>query len=220
MSFKYILFDLDGTITESGPGIINSVKYALEKMGYPSDDIETLRKFIGPPLKFSYMEYYGMTEEQAEEGIIRYREYYTVQGIFDNSVYEGIISSLKALREAGKKLVIATSKPEKFAKMIAEHFEFAEYFEMICGASMDEKRVEKAEVIAYALDEMGIKTEELDSVLMVGDRKHDILGAKVNNLKSMGVLYGYGDRDELEAAGADYIVEKASEISDLILNLE
>lgn len=220
MSFKYILFDLDGTITESGPGIINSVKYALEKMGYPSDDIETLRKFIGPPLKFSYMEYYGMTEEQAEEGIIRYREYYTVQGIFDNSVYEGIISSFKALREAGKKLVIATSKPEKFAKMIAEHFEFAEYFEMICGASMDEKRVEKAEVIAYALDEMGIKAEELDSVLMIGDRKHDILGAKENNLKSMGVLYGYGDRDELEAAGVDYIVEKASEISDLILNLE
>lgn len=220
MKFQYVFFDLDGTITESAPGIINSVRYALKKMGYPSDDIETIRKFIGPPLKDSYMKYYGMTEEQAEHGITCYREYYTVQGIFDNSVYDGVIETLEALKASGKRLVIATSKPEKFAKMIAEHFAFDKYFDKICGATMDEKRVEKADVIAYALEELGLSEDDLPQILMVGDRKHDILGGKANGLKTMGVLFGYGDLEELQNAGADYIVEHASDISKVILAME
>lgn len=220
MKFHYVFFDLDGTITESAPGIINSVRYALKKMGYPSDDIETIRKFIGPPLKDSYMKYYGMTEEQAEHGIVCYREYYTEQGIFDNSVYDGVIETLEALKASGKRLVIATSKPEKFAKMIAEHFAFDKYFDKICGATMDEKRVEKADVIAYALEELGLSEDDLSRILMVGDRKHDILGGKANGLKTMGVLFGYGDLEELQNAGADYIVEHASDISKVILAME
>lgn len=220
MSFQYIFFDLDGTITESGPGIIASVRYSLEKMGYPSDDTETLKKFIGPPLKDSYMRFYGMTREQAEEAICCYREYYADKGIFENALYEGITDSLRRLKDAGKKLVIATSKPEKYAKMIAEHFGFAVYFDEICGATMDEKLVEKADIIAYAMDKLDLKPENQQKILMVGDRKHDILGAKANGLKSMGVLFGYGDQAELEEAGADWIVSTPSEVAVKILAAE
>lgn len=220
MKFQYIFFDLDGTITESGPGIIASVRYSLEKMGYPSDDIDTLRRFIGPPLKESYQKYYGMTVKQAEEAILCYREYYADKGIYENAVYDGVIESLKSLKEAGKNLVIATSKPEQYAKMIAEHFGFSVYFDEICGATMDEKLVEKADIIAYAIEKLALKEEDRQKILMVGDRKHDILGAKANGLKSMGVLFGYGDLTELEAAGADLIAHTPSEIADRILSAE
>ena len=220
MSFQYILFDLDGTITESAPGIINSVQYALTKMGYEIGNPEKLEKFVGPPLKDSYMKEYGMSEEEAEYGIQCYREYYTEKGIFENSLYDGVIQSLEDLKKAGKILVIATSKPEKFAKQIAEHFDFAKYFTLICGATMDEKRVKKDEVIAYALEEMHISNEMLSQVLMVGDREHDIIGGKKNQLKTMGVLFGYGDLEELEAAGADYIVETAGNIAKTILSIK
>lgn len=218
MNYQYIFFDLDGTITQSDPGIINSVKYALTKMGYEIGEEQKLRKFIGPPLKNSFMQEYGMTEEEAEYGIVCYREYYTEKGIFENSVYDGVIESLEALKKAGKTLVIATSKPEKFAKLIAEHFDFAKYFDLICGATMDEKRVNKDEVISYALDEMHLAEEMQSKVLMIGDRKHDILGGKKNGIDTMGVLFGYGDRAELEAAGADYIVSNALEIAESILS--
>lgn len=219
MNYQYIFFDLDGTITESGPGIIASVKYSLEKMGYPSDDLDKIRKFIGPPLKESYMRFYGMTEEEAEQAIICYREYFTDKGIFENSVYEGVIESLEQLKTAGKHLVIATSKPEEFAIRIAEHFGFAKYFDKICGATMDEKLVEKADIIAYAMDSLGINTEQKKQILMVGDRKHDILGAKINGLHSMGVLFGYGNQTELEESGADYIVNLPIEIGQTILEM-
>lgn len=219
MNFQYLFFDLDGTITQSDPGIINSVKHALTKMGYEIGCEEKLRTFIGPPLKDSFMKEYGMSEEEAERGIVCYREYYTVNGIFENSVYDGMIQTLEELKAAGKTLIIATSKPEKFAKMIADHFDFAKYFDLICGATMDEKRVKKDEVIAYALSSMNIAEEAYSNVLMIGDRKHDILGGKKNGLKTMGVLFGYGDRAELEEAGADYIVENASDIAKVILSM-
>ena len=220
MSFQYIFFDLDGTITESAPGIVNSVQYALRKKGYEIGDPEKLQKFVGPPLKDSFMKVYGMTEEEAEHGIVCYREYYTTKGIFENSLYDGIIETFEALKAEGKILVMATSKPEKFAKQIAEHFDFAKYFTLICGATMDEKRVKKDEVIAYALEEMQISDEMLPQVLMVGDREHDILGGKKNQLKTMGVLFGYGDLEELKTAGADYIVETAADIAKTILAME
>lgn len=220
MKYQYIFFDLDGTITESGPGIMASVKYSLEKMGYPSDDLDKIRKFIGPPLKESYMRFYGMSEEEAERAIVCYREYFTDKGIFENAVYEGVIESLEQLKTAGKHLVIATSKPEEFAKRIAEHFDFAKYFDQICGATMDEKLVEKADIIAYAIETLGLSADSKKQILMVGDRKHDILGAKHNGLHSMGVLFGYGNLEELKEAGADYIVNLPSEIGSRILEME
>jgi len=220
MNVQYILFDLDGTITESGPGIINSVYYAVTQMGYKVEDKSMLRRFIGPPLSESFQKYFKMTEKQAEEGIRRYREYYIDRGMFENTVYEGLEESLKTLKEHGKKLAIATSKPEKFAKQIAEYFKFDQYFDVICGASMDESLVAKADIMANALKELGVSENEKSQVLMVGDREHDIFGAKKNQVVSMGVLYGYGDRPELEAAGANYIVETAADIAKVILQLE
>lgn len=218
MQYQYILFDLDGTITESGPGIMNSVSYAAEKMGRKSIDNEILKKFMGPPLMESMQKYLGMSESEAAKAVAYYREYYAPKGIFETSVYDGLTDTLKKLKEHGKILAMATSKPEKFAKQIAEKFAFAEYFTGIYGASMNETRTKKADVIHYALDSLHIKKEEYHKVLMVGDRHHDIIGAKENGLKSMGVLYGYGDRTELEAAGADYIAETATEIADIILS--
>lgn len=218
MKFKYILFDLDGTITESGPGIMNSVAYALEKMGYEEKDREKLKRFIGPPLTDSMMKYYGMSEEDAAKAVRYYREYYTEKGIFENSVYDGFDESIKRLKEQGLILAVATSKPEPFARRIAEHFEFTGDYACVCGATMDEARIRKADVIRYALNTLGITEEEKHQVLMVGDREHDVLGAKENGLSCMGVLYGYGDRKELEEAGADYIAKTTAEVAEIILN--
>ena len=220
MKYQYILFDLDGTITESAPGILNSVRYALKKMGFSVTDEEELLQFIGPPLVDSMKKYYGMNEEQAEQAVVFYREYFSQKGMFENSVYEGIEKSLKMLIESGKKLAIATSKPELYSVRIVEHFGLADKFEKICGASMDKSRNEKAGVIRYTLETLGIPDEDKGSVLMVGDRRHDIIGAKQNGLDSMGVLYGYGNRNELEEAGADYIAESAMDVAKIILQLD
>ena len=217
MNFQYILFDLDGTITESGPGIMNSVSYAVTKMGYEVKDPGVLRRFIGPPLLDSFQKYFGMTKEQAAEAICCYREYYTAKGMLENNVYEGFEESIKALKNSGKKLAIATSKPEEFAKQIAAHFGFDQYFDVISGASMDESLVAKADIMRNALNILGITDAMKGEVLMVGDREHDIIGAKKNQVASLGVLYGYGDREELETAGADYIVKHASDIAKFIL---
>ncbi|MGN0464840.1 MAG: HAD family hydrolase [Lachnospiraceae bacterium] len=208
--YKYILFDLDGTITDPGEGITNSVIYALNKFGI-FDKKENLYKFIGPPLAQSFQKYYGFDEEKARLGIEYYREYYTVYGMFENIVYDGIEEMLKNIKESGKKILMATSKPEKFAKQILEYFKLDKYFDYVAGATMDEKRVRKAEVISYALSNYQIQS--LEEVLMVGDRKHDVLGAKEVGIDCVGVLYGYGDREELEKAGADYIVETVEELA-------
>lgn len=217
MENKYIFFDLDGTLTESGPGIINSVSYALNRLGVEVKDKDELKKFIGPPLLDSMMQFYGMTEEEAERGIAYYREYYTEKGIFENTVYGGITEALGKLKEAGKVLAVSTSKPEVFARRIAEHFSFDCYFDTICGAALDGSRVNKADVIQYTLETLGIAECDRGKVLMVGDREHDILGAKKNGVASMGVLYGYGNRLELEEAGADYIIDVPAELPAKIL---
>ena len=180
---------------------MNSVAYAVKKMGYAVPDNNVLRRFIGPPLSESFQKYFGMSGEQAEEAIRCYREYYTNGGIFENEVYEGIVESFRVLKENGRKLAIATSKPEKFAKQIAEYFGFDKYFD----------------IMRNALEKLGVTEKMKSQVLMVGDREHDIFGAKKNQVASLGVLYGYGDRTELEAAGADYIVEKANQIAGVVL---
>ena len=208
--YQYILFDLDGTLTDSGMGIVNSVAYSLQKKGIDVEDKEELLKFVGPPLIESYRRYYGYSMEEAVEMVDIYREYYGTKGLYENSVYEGMEEVLKVLKERGKVLIIATSKPEEYARQIVEHYGLSKYFMYVAGSNMDETRTKKAEVIAYALESCNI--QNMNEVVMIGDRKHDVLGAKAMGLDSIGVLYGYGSREELEAAGADRIVESAEDL--------
>lgn len=213
--YKYILFDLDGTITDSALGITNSVKYALNKLNAPIPPYETLCKFIGPPLLDGFRDFCGFDTEKAQKAVKYYREYYETTGLFENAVYEGIPEFLRALKESGKIVILATSKPEKFARLILEHFDLMQYFNYAAGASMDETRNKKDAVIAYALTQCNIKDKSL--AVMVGDRHHDIYGAKVNGISSVGVLYGFGNREELEAAGADYIAEDINALYKILL---
>lgn len=212
--YDTVLFDLDGTLTDPGEGITNSVAYALSKYGIETQDKRELYKFIGPPLKDSFMKYFGFDEAKAEEAIAFYREYFRDRGIFENRVYDDVKDILTKLYDDGKIIVLATSKPEKFALRILEHFDLRKYFSVVAGASMDSSRSKKGDVIAYALS----MCENIDknTAVMVGDREHDIIGAKENSLKSIGVLYGYGDENELKTAGADHIVSTPFDILKLI----
>ncbi len=212
--YSYILFDLDGTLTDPGVGITNSVAYALGKMGIEPPEREKLYPFIGPPLTESFMKYYGFSPEKADEAVECYREYFRDRGIFENEVYEGVRELLASLRAEGKHIILATSKPEEFALKILEHFDLRKYFDIVCGATMDGKISKKGDVIAYALREA--KITDKTTALMVGDRAQDIIGAKANGLDSIGVLFGYGDREELETAGAEYIAERVEDIALLV----
>ena len=213
--YEVVLFDLDGTLTDPGVGITNSVAYALEKYGIKTAKREELYPFIGPPLHESFEGFYGFSREKAMEAVAYYREYYSDRGIFENVVYDGMEELLAKLKEAGKTLLVATSKPELFARMILEHFGLTGYFTYIAGANMDGSRTKKDEVISYAL--MAGNVVDLPKAVMVGDREHDILGAKKVGLASIGVLYGYGSRGELAGAGADYIAKKAEDIAQIVL---
>lgn len=212
--YKTVLFDLDGTLTDPGLGITNSVMYALEKFNIKVEDRTSLYKFIGPPLRESYEKYYGFSDEEISRAVSYYREYYTKKGIYENTLYDGIPEVLEQIKNSGRKVILATSKPEKFAEEILRYFQIERYFDFAAGSAMDETRVKKAEVIAYALEACGIG--DLASTVMVGDREHDILGAKEVGLDSVGVLYGYGGREELESAGATYIVEHVADIINLL----
>lgn len=214
-NYDILFFDLDGTLTDPGLGITNAVMYSLEKYGLPIPERQSLYKFIGPPLTWSFQTYYGFSEEQSIEAVKYYREHYSVTGLFENEVYEGIPELLQELRGAGKTLCVATSKPEKFAVEILEHFGLAEYFHHICGAAFDESRGTKHEVIEYAIGRCG--GPDRGRILMIGDREHDVLGAKQSSLASAGVLYGYGDRAEHEAAGADFIAESVTALREMLL---
>lgn len=213
--YSHIFFDLDGTLTDPGIGITNSVMYALERFGIHVTDRRSLYKFIGPPLIDSFMEFYGFSEGDARAATAAYREYFTDRGIFENEVYPGIPALLSRLRAAGNTLVIATSKPEDFALRIAGHFDFAKYFDCVAGSAMDETRTKKWEVIDYALARCAVSDPR--RVLMVGDREHDVLGAKRCGLPCLGVLYGYGSRAELEDAGAVAVAESVAAVGDYIL---
>lgn len=212
--YKYILFDLDGTLTDPGIGITNSVMYALEKFGIEVEDRASLYKFIGPPLLDSFQNFYGFTKEESELALKYYREYFRPKGLYENHVYDGVEDLLRELKAGGKEMIVATSKPEEFAVEILKHFNLYQYFDFVGGASMDEKRVKKSDVIAYALEKGDVT--DLDAVVMIGDREHDVYGAKQIGVDSIGVLYGYGDYEELKQAGADYIVERPSEILKIV----
>lgn len=208
--YDIILFDLDGTLTDPGMGITNSVMHALKKYGIEVENRETLYKFIGPPLIDSFEKYYGFSHEEAVKSVDYYREYYADKGIYENEVYNGIEAMLQKLSEERKKIILATSKPEPFAREILRHFGLDKYFLFAAGSTMNETRTNKADVIEYALCECGIT--EKSSVVMVGDREHDIIGANKNGIDSIGVLFGYGSREELENAGATYIAESVEDI--------
>ena len=208
--FETVLFDLDGTLTDPALGITNSVAYALSKWNISVKNRSELFKFIGPPLLDSFSEYYGFSDEESRLALKYYREYFTDRGMFENRVYNGIPELLSALKSRNKKLIVATSKPEEFAVRILQHFDLDGYFDFIGGASMDETRVKKADVIQYALDACNISNKA--SVVMVGDRHHDIDGAKLCGLPSIGVTYGYGSIDELKDAGADFIALSVEDI--------
>ena len=212
---KYAFFDLDGTITNPGVGITSAVSYALNKYGIKVADRTTLYPFIGPPLIDSFMKYYDFSLEQSREAVTFYREYYSVTGLFENDIYDGVEDMLQELKKSGVFICLATSKPEEFAVRILEHYNLAKYFNLICGAAMDETRTKKAEVIRYAIDKIDTLNNaptDKSEIIMIGDREHDILGAKEVGLKSMGVLYGYGSNEELKAAGADIIVSSPLEV--------
>lgn len=213
--YDYILFDLDGTLTNPAEGITNSVAYALNKFGINVDDKRSLYKFIGPPLVDSFQYYYGFSRQQSLKAVEYYREYFKVKGIYENEIFMGTVSMLSALKRAGKHIILATSKPEEFALQILKHFNIYEYFDYVCGATMDEKRSHKAEVIQYVVDCYPIKN--LSQAIMIGDREYDILGANQAGIASIGVLYGFGDYGELSNAKATYIVEDMQKILKIVL---
>lgn len=210
MEKKYILFDLDGTLTDSKEGIINSIQYALRCYDKEVKDRDELLPFLGPPLAESFCKYMGFSKEKALEAVGYYREYFSEKGLLENQVYDGAEDLLKALKSGGYELFLATSKPEVYAKQILEHFGLSEYFAFIGGATLDESRLNKADVIRYVLEETQIT--ELSRVIMVGDREHDVRGAQANGIEVIGVLYGYGSFRELQDAGADYFAEAPKDI--------
>lgn len=212
--YQTILFDLDGTLTDPGLGITNSVMYALKQMGYDVPPRQELYKFIGPPLMDSFQMFYGMTEDQAEEAVRQYRVHFRDVGLYENEVYDGIIPMLETLRDAGKQMVLATSKPEEFAKIIMSHFDLDQYVTQIAGATMGPERNQKGQVIAYALKEFNIDPA---TAIMVGDRKHDVIGAKENGLQTIGVTFGYGSREELLSCGAIAAADSPEELCKLLM---
>ncbi|MBQ3099527.1 MAG: HAD family hydrolase [Clostridia bacterium] len=212
---KYIFFDLDGTLTDPFEGITRCVEYALNHYGITVGDRRTLAPFIGPPLADSFIKYYGFTREKAFEAIDVYRERFRDIGLFENEMYDGVPEMLDGLKNAGAKIVLATSKPRVFAERILKHFGLTEYFDLIDGSELDGTRVNKDEVIAHALEALKCKKNE---GVMIGDRLHDIDGAKKNGLDSIGVLWGYGSEDELIGAGADSIAESIDDLTRMLLS--
>ncbi len=210
-----ILFDLDGTLTDPKEGITKSVQHALRAYGIEEPDLEALCPFIGPPLTESFMEFYGFSEADARAAIPHFHEYFVGRGIFENRPYEGIHDMLEGLCRDGFTLAVATSKPEVFAEQILKHFGLRRYFKLVGGADMEEKRVKKGEVIAWTLKRLGVDPEKTP-VIMVGDRRHDVAGAKENGLLCAGVLFGYGSREELLEAGVDYLAESVEKLGEIL----
>lgn len=208
---KNILFDLDGTLTDSGEGIINCAILALEHFGLPIPSREALRVIVGPPLDQSFIRF-GVPKDRTDEAIRVYRSRYTTVGKFENYPYPGILETLQALKSAGHRLFVATSKPEGMSVEILEKFELAHYFDLICGATLDGTRSHKADVIAYLLGQV----ESLENVVMVGDTKFDVLGAKEHGIPTIGVAWGYGTREEMLEAGAVAIAEKPEDLLQLV----
>ena len=214
--YRHLLFDLDGTLTDSAEGIYNSIRYGLDKAGFPVPEPEILKKFLGPPLYDSYQKYCGMDPETSMQAVGYYREYFSERGLFENAVIPGIEELLIRLKHDGYHLHLATAKPEVYAIPILRHFGLYEYFEFLGAATLGKERSHKDEVIRYVLENAGI--EDKRECIMIGDRDNDILGAKVCGIASIGVLFGYGSREELGGAGADYIAGTPGDIAEIVKN--
>ena len=215
MEFNYILFDLDGTLTDSALGITNSIMYALKQFGIFIKDPSVLNDLVGPPLLDAFLNRFKLSEQDANRAIGYYREYYSDRGIFENVVYAGIPELLFKLKNEEKKIILATTKPIYYAEKILAYFDLMKYFDFVAGSNLDGSRQDKGEVIQYAIDQMHIM--EKQKVVMVGDRKHDIIGAKKCDIKSIGVLYGYGYKRELKEAGSDIIVETVAQLEGVLV---
>lgn len=213
--YQYLLFDLDGTITDSETGITRCVEYALNHFGIRVNNLSELSPFIGPPLLDSFKEFYNFTDEQAVIATEKYRERYTDKGIYENELYPGIKELLAEAHRKGRTVILATSKPEVFAKRILDYFELSSYFSFVAGSGLDGSLHTKTDVINHILRSNDIK--DLSTVVMIGDRKHDIIGANNVGIDSVGVLYGFGDYKELSEARATYIVKDISELRNLLL---
>lgn len=212
--YDIILFDLDGTLTKSEFGIIGGAIYALSKFNIVPENKEELKKFIGPPLAVSFREYYHFSEEKTKEAVGYYQEYMREKGIYEAPLYDGIKELLEELKQRGKRMFVATSKPGVFATQIIRNLQIEHYFEGIVGSNLDGTRADKAEVITFLLDKYAVSDKS--KVVMVGDRKYDINGAKRTDIDSVGVLYGYGDKEELVTAGATHIVSTPVELIDIV----
>ncbi|WP_338115945.1 HAD family hydrolase [Paenibacillus monticola] len=211
--FTSILFDLDGTLTDPKEGITKSVEFALNKFNIQVEHLDELLSYIGPPLVDSFMEFHAFSAEQAQQAVVFYRERYSSIGLFENKVIDGIPQLLEDLKNLGYSLYVATSKPTVFAEEILKEYKLDSYFKHIVGSNLDGTRSKKQEVIQYVLDQNLIQPEH---ALMIGDRKHDIIGAIGCGLECLGVTFGYGSEEELRQAGADQIAYRVEEISDLI----
>ena len=193
--YEYLFFDLDGTLTDSCEGIYKSFEYALGFYGIEVKDLNTLKPVLGPPLKDSFMDMYGFDEKTADEAVAKYRERFSVTGLYENRVYDGVYEMLSALKEKGYFIALATSKPEKFARVILKHFELEKYFDFIAGATIGGNISTKEDVINHIINSLNITDNS--KILMIGDRKYDLIGAREFDIDAMGVLYGYGSVQEL-----------------------
>ncbi len=213
MTYKNILFDLDGTLTDPKLGITNSIIFSLNKLKIEAPDNDDLVHFIGPPLSESYESTYQLTGDRNHLAIDYYREYFSDKGLYENKVYEGIEELLKTLTAEGRRLFVATSKPVTFAEQIIDYFHLGSYFEAIAGSELDGTRAQKHEVISHVMQHYDLNAEDC---VMIGDRKHDLIGARRNDMDAIGVLYGYGSLVELEDEKPSKIVESVQELSDYL----
>lgn len=227
--YTHILFDLDGTLSDPKAGITGCVQYALKALGIEEPDADKLEPFIGPPLKDSFREFYGLDEEQADFAVQKYRERFKEQGIFENTLYPGMKELLKRLKEAGCVLAVASSKPEVFVNRILQFFDIGDYFKVVVGSELDGTRSRKEEVVAEALkrlftdekiadENIPYKSIPYESIAMVGDRKFDVSGALEFGLHPIGAAYGYAGEGELEAAGAEYIAQSVEDLGIFLLS--
>ena len=215
--YRYLLFDLDGTLTNPKEGITKCVQYALHCMGIEEPDTDRLIPFIGPPLVDSFMEYYKMTVDEAKQAVVKYRERFRDKGIFENELLEGVPEMLERLKSQGKILAIASSKPEEFVVRILEKFGIRQYFDEVTGARMDEKRSAKSEVIEETMHRLGLGADDRPQILMSGDRRHDVEGAKKCGIDCLGIYVGFAAPGELEMAGAAYIVHTVPQMETFLL---
>lgn len=218
MRYQYLLFDLDGTITDPKVGITTCVQYALEHFGIHEPDNDKLEPFIGPPLQDSFEQFYHMDAETAKQAVAKYRERFQTVGLYENEIYDGMADLLKTLKEGGCRLAVASSKPTVFVKKILEHFDVAQYFDVVVGSELNGSRSKKEEVVQEALRQLDPKGQASSGqMVMIGDRCFDVQGAKAHHLDSIGVAYGYAAEGELQQAGATFVVDTVEELGRLLL---